>query len=109
MSAEPGRKAPYSRDIRWRVVWQRIGMELEFRDIAKNLCLSVGTVHDHFKRFEDTGDVLPIPIQGGKRILNDNQELLLIGLLLDNPALYLNEVCQKIEVLVSLQQQFVEF
>ena len=28
MSAEPGRKAPYSNDIRWHVVWQRIGMEL---------------------------------------------------------------------------------
>ena len=35
MSAEPGRKAPYSADLRWRVVWQRI--ELTFREIANNL------------------------------------------------------------------------
>jgi hypothetical protein len=49
MSAEPGRKAPYSEDIRWRVVWQRIGMELTFREISKNLCLALGTAHNHFK------------------------------------------------------------
>ena len=36
-SAEPGRKAPYSTDLRWRVVWQRAGMQLPFRDIARNL------------------------------------------------------------------------
>ena len=59
MSAEPGRKAPYSADIRWRVVWQRIGMDFSFRSIAKHLCISVGTVSNHLKRFEETGDVLP--------------------------------------------------
>ena len=59
MSNEPGRKAPYSSDLRWRVVWQRIGMELAFRKIADNLCLSLGTVHNHFKRFQLTGEVAP--------------------------------------------------
>ena len=57
MSAEPGRKAPYSKDIRWRDVWQRLGKELSYREISKNLCLSLSTAHNHFKRFELTGDV----------------------------------------------------
>ena len=52
MSAEPGRKAPYSDDTRWRVVWQRAGMQLSFRQVAKNLNISVGTVYNIFKVFE---------------------------------------------------------
>ena len=32
-SAEPVRKAPYSLDLRWRVVWQRLSFELSYRDI----------------------------------------------------------------------------
>lgn len=103
MSAEPGRKAPYSVDIRWRVVWQKIGMELQYRDIARNLNLSVGTVYNHFKRFRETGDVsAAVPISSGIKVLNDYQELLLIGLLLDNQALYLSELCQKIEQIMSI-------
>ena len=30
------------------------------------------------------------------RLLSEHEELLVIGFLLDNPALYLNEVCQKL-------------
>ena len=71
MSAEPGRKAPYSSDITWRVVWQRIGMELTFREIAENLCLSLGTVHNHFKQFQMTGEVAPtVSDREGTRLLN---------------------------------------
>ena len=55
-SAEPGRKAPYSVDLRWRIVWQRIGMDFEFRKIANNLNVSLGTVHNIYKQFSLTGD-----------------------------------------------------
>ena len=37
MSAEPSRTKSYSEDLRWRVVWQRISMDLSFRAIARNL------------------------------------------------------------------------
>ena len=99
MSAEPGRKAPYSEDIRWRVVWQKIGMGLKFRTIARNLSVSLGTVHNHFKRFEETGDVMAASKASREnlRALNSEQELLLVGLLYDNPALYLSEVCHIIQ------------
>ena len=30
MSAEPGRQAAYSEDLRWRVIYQRMGMEQPF-------------------------------------------------------------------------------
>ena len=94
MSAEPGRKAPYSADIYWRVVWpQRIqfGMELHFRDIGKNLCSSLGTVQNHFERLLMTGNVSPVCLSPSyhspMRALSGQQELIVIGLLLDNPLI----------------------
>ena len=42
MSAEPGRKAPYSIDLRHRMIWQKIGMGLTFRGVARNLNVAVG-------------------------------------------------------------------
>ena len=45
-SAEPGRKAPYSNDLRWRIVWQRFGMELSLRKIAENLNVALGTTYN---------------------------------------------------------------
>ena len=104
MSAEPGRKAPYSSDIRWRVVWQRIGMELTFREIAENLCLSLGTVHNHFKRFQMTGEVATVYDREGTRLLSEHNELIIVGLLLDDdPSMYLGEVCQKVVALTGVE------
>ena len=57
MSAEPGRTKAYSPDLRWRVVWQRIAMELSCRDVAERLCISVGTAHNTFQLFQRTGSV----------------------------------------------------
>ena len=56
-SAEPARTTAYSPDIGWRVVWQRLGMDLTFKQIAERLQIAVGTAHRIFKRFMDTGDV----------------------------------------------------
>ena len=42
-SAEPGRKAAYSVDLRWRVVWQRIVPGNSFRQIADNLNIAHST------------------------------------------------------------------
>ena len=84
LSAEPGRKAPYSNDLCWRIVWQKAGMELSFRHIARDLNISISTSHSVYKKFQETGDVSPkIPDGEGKRILTEQQELLVIGLLLD--------------------------
>ena len=104
MSAEPGRKAPYSTDLRWRVVWQRIGMDLKYREIARNLNVAVGTVHNIFTRFESTGEVSPSkPSRDQTRVLTGQQELLITGLLLDNPGLYIAEISNKISELTGIQ------
>ena len=56
-SAEPGRKTANSLDIRWRVVWQHLGMELPFRTIGMNLNIASSTACSIYQRFEQTGAV----------------------------------------------------
>ena len=74
-------------------------MELTFREISKNLNVSIGTAYNIFKLFENTGSISPTkPDREDTRILTEHEELFIVGLLLDNPALYLREVCQVFDV-----------
>lgn len=101
---EPGRTAPYSPDIGWRVIWQRIGMGMSFRSIAQRLQIGVGTAHRLFKRFEERGDVDPLKRskRPDNRKLDNLHELYILGLVLQNPSLYLNEICQRIQEATSV-------
>ena len=98
-SAEPGRKAPYAADLRWRMIWQRIGMELSYRNIAANLNVALGTVHHINSLFMETGDVIPrrVPSREELRSLSHSDELLIMGLIIDSPSKYLSELCSAIE------------
>ena len=98
-SVEPLRTTSYSPDIGWRVIWQRPGQECSYKDIAKRLQIGVGTAHRIFKRFESTGDVAPLARgrRPDKRKLDDYHELYIIGLVTENPAINLQEICSKIE------------
>ena len=97
--AEPNRKAPYSSDIRWRIIWQKFGMDLTHCCIARNLSISIGTVHNVLKLFEETGEVSPkqLPEREDMRKIDNSGELSILGLLIENPSLYLGEICQKID------------
>ena len=53
---------PYDRDLRWRIVFQRIGMGLQYDKIAQNLNVSTSTAYRIFSRFDATGDQLSINI-----------------------------------------------
>ena len=98
-SAEPGRKAPYSADIRWR---QRAGMQLPFSSIACNLNIAVGTAFNIYHRFEETGDVSPTKANYvERRSLDGTTELLIIGILW-NCTNYLTEICQKVLRIVGV-------
>lgn len=104
MSAEPGRKKAYSADLRWRIVYQRIGMNLTFPEIAKNLSIAASTAQRVYKQFEDSGDVESVSRSSRPelRALDEHAELLIIGLILECPTLYLDEVCRKVSDLTSL-------
>ena len=98
-SAEPARTTAYSPDIGWRVVWQRMGMELSFKAIAIRLQIGVSTAFRLYKKYESTGDV--VPKSKGERIhcrkLDNHHELYILALVHENPAIYLNEIRSKIE------------
>ena len=100
MSAEPARTVAYSCDLRMRVVWQRIGMGLSFRSIARNLNVSVGTVSNIISLFERTGEVKPKPPgpRPDLRKLDERDELSIIGMVMQNPNMRLLEICKEIEV-----------
>ena len=96
MSAEPGRRAPYSSDLRWRIVWQRIGMEYSFRTIAESLNISLGTAFNVFKTFEATGEIEFKRRKYLGIIVDSNTILLILAIVLENPYLNLSEILQKI-------------
>ena len=96
-TAEPNRKRPYDSDLRWRVVYQRIAMNLSYRKIACNLNISIATAQRTYARFEQTGDVKPSAADKScLRKLDEHFELYVVLIVLDSPSLYLGEVCQRI-------------
>ena len=78
-SAEPCRRGPYSADLRWRVVWQRIALDLRFEDIARNLNIAVGTAYNIFKLFQDTGEVDHKKPPKREHKLDSHHELYILG------------------------------
>ena len=104
MSAEPGRKKAYSIDLRWRVVYQRIGMNLSFPKIAERMNIAISTVYRIYAHFEQTGEVEPLPptARCDSRKLDEHGELYIIGLVMDNPSMYLAEVCQAIQDVLGI-------
>ena len=97
MSAEPMRRSPYLKDLRWRIVWQRIALNLRYQKIAENLNISIGTVHNIFKLFQNTGDVVHRKHPPREHKLDNHHSVYIIGLIMDNPTLKLREIVQMVE------------
>jgi len=92
-SAEPGRKAAYSSDLRWRIIWQRYGMELSFRKAAENLSISLGTTYNIRQLFEEKGCFgQKCTSRENNKLFNEQQELWIMGIIVNNPSLYLGEM-----------------
>lgn len=92
-SAEPGRKRAYDRDLRWRIVYQRVAMNHTFVEIANNLSIAVSTVHRTYHNFELTGGVSASAACHEKRYeteqrkMGQEEELFVIGGVLANPTM----------------------
>lgn len=101
MSAQPGRKRAYLVDIRWQVVYQTIGMGLHFSKIAKRLNIAASTAHRIYQQLEHSGDVEPVyhGFRCELRALDEQKVLLVIGLMMESPSLYLEELCKEVQFL----------
>ena len=103
MSVEPSRKQAYSADLRLRIVYQRIGINLPFYKIANNLNVTASTTHQTYIKFVIEGDVEPVQHNSRLelRVLDEHAELIVIGML-ENPTLYLDKVVHKVAELTSI-------
>ena len=103
MSAEPHRRSAYQADLRWRIVYQKIGMNLSFQRISSNLNIAASTAHRIYSLFERSGNVDSAPIaRREEKILDERSELYVVGLVLDNPAMYLSEIRQEIHDVLNI-------
>ena len=74
-------------------------MNLGYQQIAWNLNVSLSTVHNLIQKFYQTGEVCSVTRKRRPetRKLSDQEELYVIDFVLDNPSVYLGEVCGKLE------------
>ena len=97
-SCEPGRKAAYSENIRWRMVWQHQVQGLTLDQVATNLCVDTSNVHRIVSRFQATGVVSKKPYSVVNRIvkLTNAVQLTVLNLVLEKPGIYLWEIQQEV-------------
>lgn len=74
-------------------------MELSFREIALRLNIALGTAFNHFQVFERTSRVQPkmVKKRPNKCKLDRHHKLYVISLVLENPTLFLGEICSAIK------------
>ena len=79
-------------------------MDLPYWNIARNLNISVGTAYNVFKAFESSGEVSSNPPQDRRdsRSLTSSEEMFVVGLVFENPCLYLRELCQQVQDISGL-------
>jgi len=87
----------YSNDLRWRIVWLNVILNVATSQVARIFQISERTVYRLAERFHVTGDVRPMEKRNGPEfVLCEFEELYLISLLSCNPGIYLKELQQKL-------------
>ena len=104
MSCEPGRTSAYSEDLRWRMVWQREAIGLPRSVVASNLGVDESTVFRTLQLFHSTGSVAKrkYPTDRAARILTSPCQLLILDLVIQRPGIYLHEIQQVLDFVLSL-------
>ena len=91
----PERRSPYSQDLRWRIVWQRVGLNMKVEAIANNLGVDASTVSRIVQLFSATGDVKKRVYPKNSRPtmkLTDPVKLHILHIVLQQPEIYLKEL-----------------
>ena len=57
VSGEPGRTKAYDNELRWRIVYQRCAMDLNYREIANIVNIDTSAVCQVVQHFEAAGSV----------------------------------------------------
>ena len=104
-SYEPGRTCAYSKDMRWRMVYQRLGMDLSLKMIGENLGMDQSTVHRIVELFLKSGDVEKKKYEGNnvRRKVTDEVRYFIIHTVLDNPGIMLLEIQNEISTAFNME------
>lgn len=106
MSITRGRTAPYSEDLRWRIIWQRVGMKLRVQEVAHNLGIHASTVVRITQLFLATGDVKKRLYPKDARPflkLTSPVKLYILHTVLEHPEMYLRELQVELNVTTGVQ------
>ena len=99
-SCQPGRSKAYDADLRWRMVYQRMALELPLKTVSQNLCVDVSTVRRTLVLFNNTGTVDKRPYPSHHRLqrrkLKEADQDLILELVMEHPGIYLSELKHEI-------------
>ena len=103
-SCESKRSSAYSEDLRWRMVYQSLGLCLSYSDIAKNLCVDVATVKRTVKLYNQTGRVSKKEYNKSHlpRKLTETVKYYVIQLILQHPGIYLREIKAELQEILAV-------
>ena len=84
---------PFSVDLRWKVVWLYLSTNRTPANIEALMNVSERTVWWYISMFKPTDDVMPVERRNRPRMLmSEFEQLSLLRLILENPAIYLQEL-----------------
>ena len=74
-------------------------MNLTYDKIATNLNTAASTAYSIFTRFQQTGKVDPVLSEQRRELrkLSVHEEIYTVGMVLEDPSMYLSEVCHELE------------
>ena len=88
--------APYSTDLRLRVVKAYEKGKKTQKEIASLFGLGIATFNRYWKQYKETGSIAPIEyMRGRKPSVNEKQMLRIKELILQKPDASLSELCQR--------------
>ena len=92
------RPRPYSEDLRWRMVFQRLFYERSYAEIASWLFVRAETVQRTVSNFLNTGDVKPYNMgrPSGSVTLIPHEEYIIMDCVLEMPQIQLHEIANHV-------------
>ncbi len=89
---------PYSDDLRWKMIYQRLFYGRSYEEIALQLFVSSRTVYRTVSTFMNTGDVKPCRLgrPSGSITLFPHEEYIIMDCILQTPEIQLNEIANHI-------------
>ena len=88
---------PYSTDLRWRIVWAVLALNMSPDDASKLFNVSPRTVTRYVNLFQHTGDVVPVQRRYGPYpLMGSYEQIVLLRMILEHPGIYLSEIQVKL-------------